>query len=150
MKTAWLVKVDYKVVKMKAFTSYESALKYYNQMVDNIEVLLKGRDYEKQCTNLHSRPLITEFKQYDEEYKHVRTLGLVSINPIEWEEEEEHTLKANVNVDTLEVIEAKIEQLRTDAEIIENKRNRMEWQMFNLNSKANKLEEVLETIKEFE
>lgn len=44
----------------------------------------------------------------------------------------------------------KMKQLRTDAEIISNKRNRMECQMFNLNSKANKLEEVLETIKEFE
>lgn len=67
MKTAWLVKVDYKVVKMKGFTSYESALNYYNQMIANIEAVLKGKDYEKQSTNLHSRPLITEFKQYDEE-----------------------------------------------------------------------------------
>ena len=66
------------------------------------------------------------------------------------EKEEKPTLKANVNVDVKEVIQAKIEQLRTDAEIIANKRNRMEWQMFNLNSKANKLEEVIETIKEFE
>lgn len=65
-------------------------------------------------------------------------------------EKEGHTLKANVNVDVKEAIQAKIEQLRTDAEIISNKRNRMEWQIFMLNSKANKLEEVLETIKEFE
>lgn len=65
-------------------------------------------------------------------------------------EKEGPTLKANVNVDVKEAIQAKIEQLRTDAEIISNKRNRMEWQMFMLNSKANKLEEVLETIKEFE
>lgn len=86
MKTAWLVKVDYKVVKMKGFASYESALNYYNQIIANIEAVLKGKDYEKQSTNLHSRPLITEFRQYDEEYKYVRTLGLVSINPIEWEE----------------------------------------------------------------
>lgn len=86
IQKAWLVKVDYKVVKMKGFASYESALKYYNQMIGNIETILKGCDYEKQCTNLHSRPLITEFKQYDEEYKYIRTLGLVSINPIEWEE----------------------------------------------------------------
>ena len=74
------------------------------------------------------------------------------ISEIQYElvEKEGPTLKANVNVDVKEVIQAKIEQLRTDAEIIANKRNRMEWQMFNLNSKANKLEEVLETIKEFE
>ncbi|UIE13711.1 hypothetical protein [Enterococcus phage EFap02] len=57
---------------------------------------------------------------------------------------------ATFKVDVKEVIQAKIDDLRTDAEIIANKRNRMEWQMFNLNSKANKLEEVLETIKEFE
>lgn len=86
MKTAWLVKVDYGVPAMRGFSSYERALKYYNQMIANIETVLKGKDYEKQSTNLHSRPLITEFKQYDEEYKYVRTLGLVSINPIEWEE----------------------------------------------------------------
>lgn len=57
---------------------------------------------------------------------------------------------ADIKVDVKKVIQAKIEQLRTNAEIISNKRNRMELQMFNLNSKANKLEEVLETIKEFE
>lgn len=74
------------------------------------------------------------------------------ISEIQYElvEKEGPTLKAKVNVDVKEVIQAKIEQLRTDAEIIANKRNRMEWQMSNLNSKANKLEEVLETIKEFE
>lgn len=74
----------------------------------------------------------------------------ISETQYELVEKEEPTLKANVNVDVKEAIQAKIEQLRTDAEIISNKRNRMEWQMFNLNSKANKLEEVLETIKEFE
>lgn len=74
----------------------------------------------------------------------------IDFNCIELVEKEEPTLKANVNVDVKEAIQAKIEQLRTDAEIISNKRNRMEWQMFMLNSKANKLEEVLETIKEFE
>lgn len=57
---------------------------------------------------------------------------------------------ATFKVDVKEVIQAKIDALRTEAEHISNKRNRMEWQMFNLNSKANKLEEVLETIKEFE
>lgn len=75
---------------------------------------------------------------------------LISETQYELVEREEPTLKANVNVGVKEAIQAKIEQLRTDAEIISNKRNRMEWQMFNLNSKANKLEEVLETIKEFE
>lgn len=66
------------------------------------------------------------------------------------EEEKEELPELKAKADLKEVIQAKIEQLRTDAEIISNKRNRMEWQMFNLNSKANKLEEVLETIKEFE
>lgn len=74
----------------------------------------------------------------------------ISETQYELVEKEEPTLKANVNVDVKEAIQAKIEQLRTDVEIISNKRNRMEWQMFMLNSKANKLEEVLETIKEFE
>lgn len=65
-------------------------------------------------------------------------------------EKEVPTLKANVNVDVKEAIQDKIDELRTEAEHLFKKRDRMECQMFNLNSKANKLEEVLETIKEFE
>lgn len=65
------------------------------------------------------------------------------------QEDQEYPV-ATFKVDVKEVIQAKIDELRTEAEHISNKRNRMEWQMFNLNSKANKLEEVIETIKEFE
>lgn len=53
---------------------------------------------------------------------------------------------ATFKVDVKEVIQAKIDELRTDAEIIANEHKRMELQMFNLNSKANKLEEVIEIL----
>lgn len=65
-------------------------------------------------------------------------------------EKEVPTLKANVNVDVKEVIQDKIDELRTEAEHLFKKRDRLEQHGINLNSKANKLEEVLETIKEFE
>lgn len=74
------------------------------------------------------------------------------ISEIQYElvEKEGPTLKANVNVDVKEVIQAKIEQLRTDAERLFTKRDRLEQHAINLNKKAQKLKEVIETIKEFE
>lgn len=42
MKTAWLVKVDYKVPAMRGFSSYESALKYYHEMVDKVAEQIGG------------------------------------------------------------------------------------------------------------
>lgn len=66
------------------------------------------------------------------------------------EEKEEPTLKANVNVDVKEAIQDKIDELRTEAEHLFKKRDRLEKHGINLNKKAQKLKEVLETIKEFE
>lgn len=66
------------------------------------------------------------------------------------EKEEAPALKENVNVDVKEVIQAKIDELRTEAEHLFKKRDRLEQHGINLNKKAQKLKEVLETIKEFE
>lgn len=66
------------------------------------------------------------------------------------EKEEVPTLKPNVNVDVKEVIQAKIDELTTEAERLFTKRDRLEQHAISLNAKARKLEEVLETIKEFE
>ena len=88
MKTAWLVKVDYKVPAMRGFSSYESALKYYHEMVDKIEEQIEERNYEKQETySGDHKPVLTQFLQWNEDYKFRTTLGLVSIKEIEWEEE---------------------------------------------------------------
>lgn len=88
MKTAWLVKVDYKVPAMRGFSSYESALNYHNIILDNIENQIEERNYEKIVTKAHGgKEIVTHFKQWDEEYKYFTTLGLVSIKQIEWEEE---------------------------------------------------------------
>lgn len=74
------------------------------------------------------------------------------ISEIQYElvEKEVPTLKANVNVDVKEAIQAKIDELTTEAERLFTKRDRLEQHAINLNAKARKLEEVLETIKEFE
>ncbi|AKG94444.1 hypothetical protein ZZ2_042 [Enterococcus phage Ec-ZZ2] len=88
MKTAWLVKVDYKVPAMRGFSSYESALKYYHEMVDKIEEQIEEHNYEKQETySGDHKPVLTQFLQWNEDYKFSTTLGLVSIKQIEWEEE---------------------------------------------------------------
>ena len=53
MKTAWLVKVNSGAVYMRAFSSYERAIKYYNENVDSIEEHIEGRNYEKIVTKTH-------------------------------------------------------------------------------------------------
>lgn len=58
------------------------------------------------------------------------------------------TLKANVDLKS--VIQAKVDELRNEAEHLFKKRDRLEQQAINLNKKAQKLKEVIETIKEFE
>lgn len=88
MKTAWLVKVDYKVPAMRGFSSYESALKYYHEMVDKIEEQIEERNYNKQETYTgNDKPLLTQFIYWNEHYTLRNTLGLVSIKQIEWAEE---------------------------------------------------------------
>lgn len=64
------------------------------------------------------------------------------------EEKEVPTLKAKADVK--EVIQAKIDALTTEAERLFTKRDRLEQHGINLNKKAQKLKEVIETIKEFE
>lgn len=64
------------------------------------------------------------------------------------EKEEEPTLKASVDLKS--VIQAKVDELRNEAEHLFKKRDRLEQHGINLNKKAQKLKEVIETIKEFE
>lgn len=52
--------------------------------------------------------------------------------------------------DVKEAIQAKIDALTTEAERLFTKRDRLEEHAINLNAKARRLEEVVETIKEFE
>ena len=87
MKTAWLVKVSSGAVYMRAFTSYERAINYYNENVDLIEEHIEELNYEKIVTKTHgSKEIVTHFKQWDEEYRYFTTLGLVAIKQIELEE----------------------------------------------------------------
>lgn len=72
----------------------------------------------------------------------------ISETQYELVEKEVPTLEAKADVK--EVIQAKIDALTTEAERLFTKRDRLEQHAINLNAKARKLEEVLETIKEFE
>lgn len=72
----------------------------------------------------------------------------ISETQYELVEKELPTLKANV--DLKYVIQAKLDELTTEAERLFKKRGRLEQQAINLNKKAQKLKEVIETIKEFE
>lgn len=88
MKTAWLVKVSSGAVYMRAFTSYERAIKYYNENVDLIENQIEERNCEKIVTRAYgSQEIVTQFREWNEDYIFYNTLGLVSIKEIEWEEE---------------------------------------------------------------
>lgn len=72
----------------------------------------------------------------------------ISETQYELVEKEVPTLEAKADVK--EVIQAKIDALTTEAERLFTKRDRLEQHAINMNAKARKLEEVLETIKEFE
>lgn len=88
MKTAWLVQVNSGAVYIRAYTSYERAINYYNENVDLIEKHIEERNYEKTVTNGYgSKEIVTHFKQWNEDYRYYTTLGLLSIKEIEWEEE---------------------------------------------------------------
>lgn len=63
--------------------------------------------------------------------------------------EKEHP-SADTKVDLKSAIQAKIDALTTEAERLFTKRDRLEEHAINLNAKARRLEEVVETIKEFE
>lgn len=81
MQTAYLVKIDYKLVTTKVFVSYERAQAYYHEMVRSIENVLKSARQHYEVREAHDKTFaVTEFKQYDVEHKYCKTLGLVSIN----------------------------------------------------------------------
>ena len=81
MQTAYLVKINYKVVTTRVFVSHEKAQSYYNEMVCSIENVLKSNREHYEIREDHDKTFaVTEFKQYDAEYKYCTTLGLVSIS----------------------------------------------------------------------
>lgn len=81
MQTAYLVKINYKVVTTRVFVSHEKAQAYYNEMVRGIEDVLKSNREHYEVREAQEKTFaVTEFKQYDVEYKYCKTLGLVSIS----------------------------------------------------------------------
>ena len=179
IKTAWLVQIDYKVATSGlCIIDNQDSERYLGGILarlnnGSIGVQFEIVEEEKQMTKYAKITKYAGLGKADREvgleigksykiveYKNALTYDcyiyvsdeypqyFISENQYELVEKEYPV--ATFKVDVKEVIQAKIDELRTEAERIANKRNRMEWQMFNLNSKANKLEEVLETIKEFE
>lgn len=81
MQTAYLVKINYKVVSSKVFVSHERAQANYEAMVRGIEHALKSDRQHYEVREAHEKTFaVTEFKQYDVEHKYCKTLGLVSIS----------------------------------------------------------------------
>ena len=127
----------------KEMTKYAKITKYAGLGASDKEV---GLEIGKSYKIVEYKNVLTDdcYVYVSDEYPHY----FISETQYELVEKEVPTLKASVDLKS--VIQAKIDELTTEAEIIANKRNRMEMQMFNLNAKARKLEEVIETIKEFE
>lgn len=90
MKTAWLVKLKLNsgAEYMRTFTSYERAIKYYDENVDLIEEHIEESNYDKTVTKSYgSKDMLTHFKQWNEDYRYYITRGLAVIKQIELEEE---------------------------------------------------------------
>ena len=64
------------------------------------------------------------------------------------EKEEKPTFKTTIDLKSS--VQAKIDELKNEAEHLFKKRDRLEQQAINLNKKARKLNKLIETIKEFE
>ncbi|QBZ69158.1 tail length tape-measure protein [Enterococcus phage vB_EfaS_Ef6.1] len=128
----------------KEMTKYAKITKYAGLIdTDKENGLEIGKEYE-----------IVKFSSVSEDcwvyLNDKRPEYFISETQYELVEKEVPKLKANVNVDVKEAIQDKIDELRTEAEHLFKKRDRLEQHGINLNKKAQKLKEVLETIKEFE
>lgn len=138
--------LDLLIWEEKEMKKYAKITKYYPGLIDTDKEngLEIGKEYE-----------IVKFSSVSEDcwvyLNDKRPNYFISETQYEVvEKEEAPTLKANVNVDVKEFIQAKIDSLTTEAEHLFTKRDRLEQHAINMNAKARKLEEVLETIKEFE
>lgn len=131
------------VEEEKEMTKYAKITKYFGRFnTDKRNGLEIGKEYE-----------IVRFSDVSEDcwvYLNDKTPEyFISETQYELVEKEEvPTLKANVDLKS--VIQAKLDELTTEAERLFKKRDRLEQQAINLNKKAQKLNEVIETIKEFE
>lgn len=124
-------------------TKYAKITKYAGRMYADKENGLEiGKEYE-----------IVKFSSVSEycfvylNDKHPRYLILEDQYELV-EKEEVSTLKSSVDLKS--VIQAKVDELRNEAQHLFKKRDRLEQQAINLNKKEQKLKEVIETIKEFE
>lgn len=127
----------------KEMTKYAKITKYDGLYADRMDGLEIGKEYK--------------IISYDNHYNDDCRIYLNENHPNYYiseeqyelvEKEEVPTLKANVDLKS--VIQAKLDELTTEAERLFKKRDRLEQQAINLNKKAQKLKEVIETIKEFE
>ena len=131
------------VEEEKEMTKYAKITKYFGRFnTDKRNGLEIGKEYE-----------IVRFSDVSEDcwvyLNDKRPEYFISETQYELVEKEEvPTLKANVDLKS--VIQAKLDELTTEAERLFKKRDRLEQQAINLNKKAQKLKEVIETIKEFE
>lgn len=131
------------VEEEKEVTKYAKITKYFGRFnTDKRNGLEIGKEYEIVRFSDDSKDCWVYINDKRPEY-------FISETQYELVEKEEvPTLKANVDLKS--VIQAKLDELTTEAERLFKKRDRLEQQAINLNKKAQKLKEVIETIKEFE
>ena len=130
------------VEEEKEMKKYAKITKYFGRYnTDKRNGLEIGKEYEIVRFSDDSKDCWVYINDKRPEY-------FISETQYELVEKEVPTL--NVTVDLKSVIQAKVDELTTEAEHLFTKRDRLEQHGINLNKKAQKLKEVLETIKEFE
>ncbi|UQT01224.1 hypothetical protein LKMCDIF_00007 [Enterococcus phage vB_OCPT_CCS4] len=130
-----IVEEEKEMKKYAKITKYDGLI--YTDKENGLEI---GKEYE-----------IVKFSSVSEDcwvyLNDKRPEYFISETQYELVEKELPTLKANVNVDTLEVIEAKIEQLANEETNLYNKRMRIKEQEDSLREKRMKLKEAKKALE---
>ncbi|UGO52549.1 hypothetical protein PAULFLAKE_58 [Enterococcus phage vB_EfaS_Paulomi] len=124
----------------KEMTKYAKITKYDGLYADRMDGLEIGKEYK--------------IISYDNPYNADCRIYLNENQPNYYISEEQYELVEKptfkTTIDLKSSVQAKIDELKNEAEHLFKKRDRLEQQAINLNKKARKLNKLIETIKEFE
>lgn len=124
----------------KEMTKYAKITKYDGLYADRMDGLEIGKEYK--------------IISYDNPYNDDCRIYLNENQPNYYISEEHYELVEKptfkTTIDLKSSVQAKIDELKNEAEHLFKKRDRLEQQAINLNKKARKLNKLIETIKEFE
>lgn len=124
----------------KEMTKYAKITKYDGLYADRMDGLEIGKEYK--------------IISYDNHYNDDCRIYLNENHPNYYISEEQYELVEKptfkTTIDLKSSVQAKIDELKNEAEHLFKMRDRLEQQAINLNKKARKLNKLIETIKEFE